>query len=267
MLKKNDKDECALIDQDGNENRGKTMISQTCMMELDVSDRVQVNFKLKIFLIIIHSFSCQVYAVTGTGFTDGKNSHYTQFCGVLLRASAETFKNASKMMDEEDISVGGDFRGFTPVRGLTPGPNGDISRRNSKKERRFNGNGGGNMDKAMSPQRQVEKAMSPRPTERALSPRPEVPVIHEAPEDRLQKDTTESQVDESISKPANVEAKEQQQPQSYLALTKLGGPEKKPEVKQTPSTPSQGIKKEVKRNQQQEATSSSGGYFTFLKGR
>jgi len=249
MLKKNDKDECALIDQDGNENRGKTMISQTCMMELDVSDRVQV------------------YAVTGTGFTDGKNSHYTQFCGVLLRASAETFKNASKMMDEEDISVGGDFRGFTPVRGLTPGPNGDISRRNSKKERRFNGNGGGNMDKAMSPQRQVEKAMSPRPTERALSPRPEVPVIHEAPEDRLQKDTTESQVDESISKPANIEAKEQQQPQSYLALTKLGGPEKKPEVKQTPSTPSQGMKKEVKRNQQQEATSSSGGYFTFLKGR
>merc|ERR1711902_383084 len=110
-LKKNDQDVCALIDQDGNENRGKTMISQTCMMELDVSDRVQV------------------YAVTGTGFTDGKNSHYTQFCGVLLRASAETFKNASKMMDEEDVSVGGDFRGFTPVRGLTPGPNGELHKR------------------------------------------------------------------------------------------------------------------------------------------
>ena len=42
MLKKNDKDVCALIDQDGNENRGKTMISQTCMLELDISDRVQV---------------------------------------------------------------------------------------------------------------------------------------------------------------------------------------------------------------------------------
>ena len=43
MLKKNDQDVCALIDQDGNENRGKTMISQTCMLELEVSDRVQVN--------------------------------------------------------------------------------------------------------------------------------------------------------------------------------------------------------------------------------
>ena len=27
----------------------------------------------------------QVYAVTGTGFTDTKNSHYTQFSGALLR--------------------------------------------------------------------------------------------------------------------------------------------------------------------------------------
>ena len=43
MLKKNDMDVCALIDQDGNENRGKTMISQTCMLELDVSDRIQVK--------------------------------------------------------------------------------------------------------------------------------------------------------------------------------------------------------------------------------
>ena len=42
MLKKNDQDVCALIDQDGNENRGKTMISQTCMLELEISDRVQV---------------------------------------------------------------------------------------------------------------------------------------------------------------------------------------------------------------------------------
>ena len=29
--------------QDGNENRGKTMISQSCFMELDISDRVQVT--------------------------------------------------------------------------------------------------------------------------------------------------------------------------------------------------------------------------------
>ena len=43
ILRKNEKDVCALIDQDGNENRGKTMISQTCFLELDVSDRVQVG--------------------------------------------------------------------------------------------------------------------------------------------------------------------------------------------------------------------------------
>merc|ERR1712029_443986 len=126
------------------------------MLELDVSDRIQV------------------YAVTGTGFTDGKSSHYTQFCGVLLRASAETFKNASRLMDEEDVSVGGDFRGLTPVRGFTPGPGGDLSRRNSKKERRFNGSGGG-------PQ---EKAMSPRP-DKAMSPKLDVAPIPEVAEERL----------------------------------------------------------------------------------
>ena len=64
MLKKNDKDECALIDQDGNENRGKTMISQTCMMELDVSDRVQVNFKFKFsssLFIFMSGLCCDWY--------------------------------------------------------------------------------------------------------------------------------------------------------------------------------------------------------------
>ena len=43
ILKKNEKDVCALIDQDGNENRGKTMISQTCMLDLELSDKVQVE--------------------------------------------------------------------------------------------------------------------------------------------------------------------------------------------------------------------------------
>ena len=261
MLKKNDQDVCALIDQDGNENRGKTMISQTCMLELEVSDRVQVWIAINSRSLSNFSFF-QVYAVTGTGITDGKSSHYTQFCGVLMRASAETFRNASQLMDEEDVSVGGDFRGLTPVRGLTPGPNGDISRRGSKKERRFHGsNSNGNVDQAMSPQRQVEKAMSPRPSERALSPRPDV--IQEAPEERLQQDIKDSKADQKQN-----ESDQPQPQQSYLALTKLGGPEKKPEVKPSSSSiPSQGMKKQVKRNQQQEATATSGGFSTFLKGR
>lgn len=198
--------------------------------------------------------------MTGSGFTDGKASHYTQFCGVLLRASAETFRNAGSMMDEEDVSVGGDFRGLTPVRGLTPGPNGDISRRGSKKERRFNGsNGNGNADKAMSPQRQVDKAMSPRPSDRALSPRPDV--IQEAPEERLQQEIKDKKSDQKQN-----ESEPAQTQQSYLALTKLGGPDKKPEVKPpTASVPTQGITKQVKRNQQQQAP--AGGFSNFLKGR
>ena len=173
-------------------------------------------------------------------------------------------------MDEEDVSVGGDFRGMTPIRGFTPGPNGDLSRRNSKKERRFNGsNGNGNVDKAMSPQRQMDKAMSPRPTEKAMSPRPDVPVIPEAPEERLQSDSTKTS---NGDKAEENESKEQPPQQSYLALTKLGGPDKKVETKPTQpisSPASQGIKNKVKRNvqnQQQEATGSS-GFVSLLKGR
>merc|ERR1719447_1630237 len=104
ILRKNEKDVCALIDQDGNENRGKTMISQTCFMELDISDRVQV------------------YAVTGTGFTDGKSSHYTQFSGALLRLAPDTIKAARQgLREDEELSIAeGSLRGFTPARGFTP---------------------------------------------------------------------------------------------------------------------------------------------------
>jgi len=110
ILRKNEKDVCALIDQDGNENRGKTMISQTCFMDLEISDRVQV------------------YAVTGTGFTDSKVSHYTQFSGVLLRVSMDTLKEARRgIQEEEEISAReGSIRGFTPCRGFTPSR--DLSR-------------------------------------------------------------------------------------------------------------------------------------------
>merc|ERR1740123_2302208 len=116
ILRKNEKDICALIDQDGNENRGKTMISQTCFMELDISDRVQV------------------YAVTGTGFTDTKSSHYTQFSGALLRLAPDTIKAARQgLREDEELSLAeGSLRGFTPTRdpsrGFTPNPgerNGD----------------------------------------------------------------------------------------------------------------------------------------------
>ena len=150
----------------------------------------------------------QIYAVTGTGFTDGRSSHYTQFCGVMLRASAATLKAASRgAMEEDEVSVGGDFRGLTPIRGFTPGPSGEgMSRRNSKKEsRRFNGSGA------------HDKAMSPRPGDRALSPKPDVAPIPEA-EERLAVTEVEAEAEDS---------KAPQAQQSYLALTKLGGSEKK----------------------------------------
>ena len=43
MLRKNDKNVCTLTDQNENENKGKTMISQTCFLDLEISDRVQVK--------------------------------------------------------------------------------------------------------------------------------------------------------------------------------------------------------------------------------
>jgi len=244
ILRKNEKDVCALIDQDGNENRGKTMISQTCFLELDVSDRVQV------------------YAVTGTGYTDTKNSHYTQFSGVLLRASPETFKAATKSVtDEEDVSVGdGSFRGFTPMRGFTPAPNGDISRRGSRKEPRRNADN-----------RDVNKAMSPPPI---IEDRP-LENGHESPEAKPQrkekkKSSGQTDVKEEVTNDLAKESKkiesttsqlidieptkDEKPQQSYLALTGLGGPEKKQEPKQnTQGTRAGG------------AAPSNPGFYSFLK--
>ena len=212
----------------------------------------------------------QIYAVTGTGFTDGRSSHYTQFCGVMLRPSAETLKAASRgAMEEDEVSVGADFRGLTPVRGFTPGPNGDLSRRNSKKEsRRFNGSGGGH-----------DKAMSPRPTDRALSPKPDVAPIPEVSEERLAlEDSPRSEV-----KPEDGEDKAPVAQQSYLALTKLGTADKKVTSPAQP-TPAAGGgagasgggaggaggtpagTNKVSRGQHA-PTGTGGGFCSFLKGR
>ena len=207
--------------------------------------------------------------MTGTGFTDGRSSHYTQFCGVMLRASAETLKAASRgAMEEDEVSVGADFRGLTPVRGFTPGPNGDLSRRNSKKEsRRFNGSGGGQ-----------DKAMSPRPTDRALSPKPDVAPIPEVAEERLaveDRGQTEVKSEEGGGDKAPVAQ------QSYLALTKLGTADKKVTSPAQPGPAAGGAgggggggggsgggtpagTNKVSRGQH---APSGGGFCSFLKGR
>ena len=202
--------------------------------------------------------------MTGTGFTDGRSSHYTQFCGVMLRAAAETLKAASRgAMEEDEVSVGADFRGLTPVRGFTPGPNGDLSRRNSKKEsRRFNGNGGGH-----------DKAMSPRPTERALSPRPDVAPIPEVSEERLT-------VEESARPELKAEEGEDKTPvaqQSYLALTKLGTGDKKltSPAQPAPAAPggaggsggAGGTPAGTNKVSRGQHAPTGGGFCSFLKGR
>jgi len=250
ILRKNEKDVCALIDQDGNENRGKTMISQTCLLELDISDRVQV------------------YAGTGTGYTDTKNSHYTQFTGVLMRASQETFKAASRSLaEEEDVSIGegGSFRGFTPMRGFTPGPNGDISRRGSRKEPRRNNND----NKAMSPPPIQENGASqngqngqnghlspedkPVRKERKKLPDPPMEIKEESPAPAVNPDST-PQVNGTLT---DIEVLEEKKPQqSYLALTGLGGPDRKTEAKPNQGTPTTG---------RQAAGNPNSGFYSFLK--
>jgi len=103
MLRKNDKNISTLLDQKESETKGKTMISQTCFMELDISDRVQL------------------ISASGSAFSDSSTSHLTQFSGVLMRAPQETFKAAIRSISEdENVSIAEGFRGFTPSRGTTP---------------------------------------------------------------------------------------------------------------------------------------------------
>merc|ERR1719334_2272090 len=227
IIRKNEKDVCALIDQDGNENRGKTMISQTCYMELDVSDRVQV------------------YAVTGTGFTDTKNSHYTQFSGTLLRVSPDTIKAAKRQLqEEEDISVAeGSLRGFTPARGFTP-------TRDPSGHRGFTPNPGeqnGETGPTPKPKRNGVQRKEETAEEKKIAKEPiyarvdKVTKQAEEPKINVQKSSEESKTSQNPKlsksaeepKPSPTSEPETKQPeaekapqQSYLALTGLGGPSK-----------------------------------------
>ncbi len=64
-----------MFDQDGDQNKGKTMISQTILLELCVGDRIQL------------------YLYTGTGLSDHKNSRYTHLVGLLLRPSVDSLQD------------------------------------------------------------------------------------------------------------------------------------------------------------------------------
>ena len=80
------------------------MLSQQCLVELELSDKVQLAVE------------------TGTGIVDASSHHLTQFVGILLRPSQECFKAAVKAMTEEEgVNFSEGFRGLTPIRSFTPG--------------------------------------------------------------------------------------------------------------------------------------------------
>ena len=58
-----------MIDQDGNENRGKTMINQSCFMELEIGDRVQV---FNIFFFFFFLIKKVLVPPWGTGRCDSR---------------------------------------------------------------------------------------------------------------------------------------------------------------------------------------------------
>jgi len=211
VLRKNEQDICAMIDQDGNENRGKTMISQTCFLELEASDRVQV------------------YAVTGSGMTDTKSSHYTQFSGFLLRADAETYRSlAKRLAEDEEMSMMEGFRGFTPARGLTPTRGFTPSRGTTPTPGTTNGDAGQHVRKtsrALSPREEIPNGVDVKHLSNGVSHQPTTNGVEPkvaGKESPAKKDPTmKPLLENAVSINEEDEVKTQQ---SYLALTKLGAP-------------------------------------------
>ncbi len=61
------------------------------------NENSSITKKYAFILFIIYYLSLcyfQVYLVTGTGISDTRSSHYTQFSGILLRPSQDTFRQA-----------------------------------------------------------------------------------------------------------------------------------------------------------------------------
>lgn len=87
--------------------QGKTMLGQNILLELLEGDKIQL------------------YAYTSTGITDHKNSHYTQFIGLLLRPSIEMLHAAMRRLAnpelDDEVSVADDLSARNP-RGLNGAP-------------------------------------------------------------------------------------------------------------------------------------------------
>jgi len=212
MLRKNDKNVSTLTDQNENENKGKTMISQTCFLELEISDRVQL------------------FSASGSGISDSKASHFTQFSGVLIRASPDTFKAASKSLaEDENVSVAEGFRGFTPARGFTP-------------------------TRGFTPSRS-----------RGITPEPILPVVLETPTEK----PPHPEFDAIRTLIKSDEGKEDDKPQqSYSAVAKKSAPKAAPGTsKTTPNTPkaAQASQPAQPPPSAPATPKASGGFYSFLK--
>lgn len=273
VLRKNEKDVCAMIDQDGNENRGKTMISQTCLMDLDISDRVQV------------------YAVTGTGLSDTKSSHYTQFSGVILRPSPDTFRSAIRQAAqdaEDDVSLGeGSIRGFTPTPSnvelrAASRRTASVTRTAIPEEPKQNGvsnlpapTQNGAVKEPAATQKKEVAVKEPAPTQNGTAKEPAPiqngPAKEPTPiQTVLAKEPAPTQIEgvevgtkitpvERTKKKTKEETKEEKPQQSYLALTGLGGADKKENGDKPPPASEPAAKQAVKKPE------AGNAFYSFLK--
>jgi len=212
VLRKNDKDVCTLIDQNESENKGKTMLSQTCILELEISDRVQL------------------FSASGSAIADSRATHFTQFSGLLIRASQETLKAASKSLaEDENVSVSEGFRGFTPTRGFTP-------------------------SRGMTPSRS-----------RGITPEPALPVVPETPTQKAPH--PEFDAIRTLIKTEDVK-EEDKAHESYSAVAKKSAPKAVPgSSKTTPNTPKQAPSSQPPQPAPSAPTTpkSGGGFYSFLK--
>ena len=161
-----------------------------------------------VLLELVEGDKVQLYVYTSSGISDHKNSHYTQFIGCLLRPSVETLAAVMRRLGsseamEDDVSTAEDFsrknggdssvrqrRGGSKSRVLSPPPQ----------------NGNGNNGNAVTNGNGVIKE------EEEHSQHAETPA----------KKSAETPAEKSAEKGQNGEAEKSAQPQSYLALTKLG---------------------------------------------
>ncbi|CAB4067941.1 unnamed protein product [Lepeophtheirus salmonis] len=213
-IRKNGKDVSNLFDQDGMENKGKTMIGQNIVLEVCKGDRIQI------------------YAYTSTGITDHKNSRYTQFIGMLLRSSMDTLNAFSRRLcdaeNAELVDDGDESVAECSIR----------SRKSRKSRNRLLFSPPPNTATSpVSPTRMPEskgngvKDASPKRNDSSI---PRNSVITESPLEELESNKANGAVPATSESDQSTDQEGIQEPknhQSYLALTNLGMGKKKRRIR------------------------------------